>query len=235
MDNFPLLTAREAAFVLEIEHDVVMRELDVYAEQLHKIQLSSGPVRQLRFQEVAFLRAIAIKGEKGSNTFFSATGKAELYRLLVVEEHRPGMVRFREVFGIDLEKISGELRKRLDVLASVRASVDYPEDGAPLIKGTRIEVYRVAALATTSPDEAKFEYPSLSMKQIEDASLFATIYPKPGRPYPSHSLKRMLLSAEFDELNSAVAKGRKEGAIYGKDKPESPKGMKTAQQRKAKK
>ncbi len=234
MENFPYLTMREAAFVLGMPHEAVVRELDAHPEHVQKLHIGNVLVRQLRHHDLAFLRSV--RDAKG---ILSSSAKDEIYKALVLSSDKQGLVEFLEMFYIDTKKISGELEDRLSLLAKVRSSVDRSEDGLPLIKGTRIEAYRVAALASTSIDEARFEYPSLSPEQIEMATQYASIYPKPGRPYPTQSLKRMLLSAGFDELNELVAKGREAGTIYGEVESKlantSVKHTRTARPRKAEK
>lgn len=216
MENFPLLTLREAAFVLGMPHETVVRELDAHPGHVERLHVGSSLVRQLRHHDLAFLRSV--RDAKG---MLSSAGKDEIYNALVLSADNTGPVQFLEMFYIDARKISGELDERLRLLGTVRSSVDRTDDGPPLIKGTKIEAYRVAALASTSIDEARFEYPSLSSEQIEMARQYGSIYPKPGRPYPTQSLKRMLLSAGFDELNEVVAKGRETGTIYAEKERKS--------------
>jgi len=214
MDNFTFLTPREAAFVLDADHQDVLRELDAHPEHVHRLQSPNGPLRQLAFRDILFLRA-AREG-KG---LLTSSGKDELYQALIFSEQHPGSVRLRDVYVVDVARISSELRERLGLLAKVRESVEQSEEGSPLIKETGVDAYRVAALASTSREEAQFEYPSLSREQIELASQYAAVYPKPGRPYPTQSLKRMLLGSDLGELNQVVEAGRKSGKIYRIDKP----------------
>jgi uncharacterized protein (DUF433 family) len=55
--------------------------------------------------------------------------------------------------------------------------------GAPCFKGTRVPVYTIAGIATSSgADAAKITYPRLTKLQIELACLYAKAYPRRGRP-----------------------------------------------------
>ena len=59
--------------------------------------------------------------------------------------------------------------------------------GLPVIKGTRIGVYEIAAMLEQEPDEAEFleEYPTLKAEDLEFAKIYAAAYPRRGRP-PRH-------------------------------------------------
>jgi uncharacterized protein (DUF433 family) len=61
--------------------------------------------------------------------------------------------------------------------------------GAPVIRGTRIPVYDVAAsvAAGAGPDRLKSAYPGLDDTQIELASLYAEANPPRGRPKRNHA------------------------------------------------
>jgi uncharacterized protein (DUF433 family) len=55
--------------------------------------------------------------------------------------------------------------------------------GEPCVRGTRIPVYVVAAIARAKGrNEAIATYPSLSLAQVELAELFAQAHPRRGRP-----------------------------------------------------
>lgn len=89
--------------------------------------------------------------------------------------------------SIDLGPFANGVRKRLAKLAQARALiVEDPEilTGIPVIKGTRIPVYDIAASveAGLPIDRIVAAYPGLSAKQIELAALFAQVNPQRGRP-----------------------------------------------------
>jgi uncharacterized protein (DUF433 family) len=55
--------------------------------------------------------------------------------------------------------------------------------GAPCFKGTRVPVYTIAGIATSSgADAARIAYPRLTKLQIDLACLYAKAYPRRGRP-----------------------------------------------------
>jgi uncharacterized protein (DUF433 family) len=59
--------------------------------------------------------------------------------------------------------------------------------GLPVIKGTRIGVYEVAAMLDQGETEEEFleGYPTLKREQLELSKMYAAAYPRRGRP-PRH-------------------------------------------------
>jgi len=106
---------------------------------------------------------------------------------------------------LDLAKVDADLDSGLRRLDDVRRGVEAGEErGEPFIKGSKIPVYLVAALAREqSAAEIVEDFPSLSRDQVEAAIEYAKAYPKRGRPYPARSLKRALTEladlGAFDE------------------------------------
>jgi uncharacterized protein (DUF433 family) len=85
-----------------------------------------------------------------------------------------------------LEPHCVHVARRLRALAEAEASVVARPgimQGEPCIRGTRVPVYVVGAIAAAhGVEEALATYPSLQARQIELASLFARAYPRKGRP-----------------------------------------------------
>lgn len=65
------------------------------------------------------------------------------------------------------------------------------ENGEALIRGTNVEVHRIAALVEggISIEEINHDYPNLSEDQIKIAVEYARVHPKHGRPYPVRTVK----------------------------------------------
>jgi uncharacterized protein (DUF433 family) len=62
-------------------------------------------------------------------------------------------------------------------------SRDAVMQGEPCMRGTRIPAYVVAAIAgAKGREEARATYPSLDLRQVELAELFAKAHPRRGRP-----------------------------------------------------
>jgi uncharacterized protein (DUF433 family) len=88
---------------------------------------------------------------------------------------------------IDFTPFWTSVDKRLQRLNAARAQVSMNEEilgGTPIIRGTRVPVYDVAAsVAAGHPMERILSaYPSLNREQVELAALFAEANPRRGRP-----------------------------------------------------
>lgn len=99
-----------------------------------------------------------------------------------------------------------EHRKRVEhglkKLAQLDAQVvDEPGVG-PVLRGTNIEVHRLAALAEggASIDHILDDYPSLTKDQVEIALAYAKAHPKLGKPYPKLSAKTAMRNIDLSGL-----------------------------------
>ena len=92
-----------------------------------------------------------------------------------------------EFLTIDLAPFWKSVDERLLRLNAARAQVSVDDEilsGTPVVKGTRVPVYDVAAsVAAGIPmDRILSAYPSLKREQVELAALFAEANPQRGRP-----------------------------------------------------
>lgn len=99
----------------------------------------------------------------------------------------PMMIVQDEFLTIDLAPFWKGVDERLLRLNSARAQVSVDDQvlsGTPVIKGTRVPVYDVAASVAASIPMEKIlsSYPSLNREQVELAALFAEANPQRGRP-----------------------------------------------------
>lgn len=99
----------------------------------------------------------------------------------------PSHVVRDEFLTIDLAPFWKSVDERLMRLNTARAQVIEDDEilsGTPVIKGTRVPVYDVAAsVAAGIPmDRILSAYPSLKREQVELAALFAEANPQRGRP-----------------------------------------------------
>ncbi len=80
-------------------------------------------------------------------------------------------------------------------------SITVSSNSNPLIPGTTVPIYKIAALLDGGATVASVseDYPSLTSAQIEDARAYAKVNPYSGRPYAKTSLKRALRNMDFDE------------------------------------
>lgn len=98
-----------------------------------------------------------------------------------------------EFLTIDLAPFVRRTNERMDRLAAARQLVvSDPEilGGAPIVRGTRVPVYDVAACVEAGfPTERILAaYPSLDKKQVELAAIYAEANPARGRPRSSDEL-----------------------------------------------
>jgi len=92
-----------------------------------------------------------------------------------------------EFLTIDLAPFWKGVDERMARLNAARAQVIEDNEilsGTPVIKGTRVPVYDVAAsvAAGISVESILSSYPSLKQEQVELAALFAEANPQRGRP-----------------------------------------------------
>jgi uncharacterized protein (DUF433 family) len=87
-------------------------------------------------------------------------------------------------------------------LAELADKVEFRADGEPVLKGTEIEVYRIASLIDggRSIERVLEDYPSLSHKDVEIAKAYTTAHPKTGRPYPRTSINQAVACASLEAL-----------------------------------
>lgn len=109
--------------------------------------------------------------------------------------------------GIPLENRTDAAVVKDVVAAAARIRSIASDDPEPLIVGSRVPVYLVAALRQgQSVEEIKEDLPELSLDQIERAISYAATKPRRSGPhYPTRSFKRALVDlanqGAFDDLD----------------------------------
>lgn len=188
MSSAQALTLAEAGYVLNRSAAALNKAVDTGVIRARQRRTGSGVQRLLGPAEMRFL-LVAGRLERD----LTPVGRRRLYdaiRQLSADTHS---VTLGELV-LDLGKIDADLKSRLHRLDELRRWVEAgPDRNEPIIKGTKIPVYMVAALARgQSIEEIVNDLPSLIRDQIEAAIEYAKAYPKRGRPYPPRSLKRAL-------------------------------------------
>jgi uncharacterized protein (DUF433 family) len=99
-----------------------------------------------------------------------------------------------------------EMKRRTAKLAELADKIAFREDGEAILKGSDVEVYRIAALLAggLSGDQVLADYPSLSRDMIEAARAYTEAHPKSGRPYPRITAKRALQGAGLEALDEVL-------------------------------
>lgn len=194
-------TTTEAAYILREPVRVVRKALDdgpVRAVLLHGAGGSS--VRAIGWNDVFYLYAVqALRSE------LTPKARIEFYEAL---QQAPAEPRKEVLFGrfrVSVGDLDEELQRRARHLAELADAVEFRADREPVLKGTGIEVYRIAALldGESSIDQVLEDYPSLSRKDVEIAQSYAKAHPKAGRPYPRMSVKRALRRGGLEALDDA--------------------------------
>jgi hypothetical protein len=181
------LTLNEAGYVVGQSSTAINRAVD---RGVIKAKLQRRGNCRLRKIGPAELRFLAIAGEIEKDLTPGARRKVyEAIRRLPADAHRleMGVMEFR------LTEVDRRIAERLQRLSAVKALVTDRPDADPIIRGTDIPVYVIAALARgQTVAEIIEDYPGLTPEQIDAAVEYAKVYPKTGRPLPTRSFKRML-------------------------------------------
>jgi uncharacterized protein (DUF433 family) len=157
-------------------------------------------VRAIEWSDLFYLFAVRTLQEE-----LTPKARVEFYEAI---RRRP-LERGREVqFGrirVAVADFFDEVEKRTRKLSELYDKVEFRSDGEPLLKGTDIEAYRVAALLDggITVDAVLADYPSLSRDAVETAKAYADTHPKAGRPYPRTTAKRALRGAGLEALDQA--------------------------------
>ena len=182
------LTLSEASYVVGRSSVVINRAVDRGVIRSVKLRRGKGTLRTLGPAELRFLK---LTGNLDKD--LTPAGRRRLYealRRLPATTHRLALGPLE----LDLEGIDREIQERLRRLEEVRATVGPDEGGGdPVVRGAGVSVYVVAGLARgQTVEEILEDYPALTRGQVQAAVEYAKAYPKPGRPYPARSFKRML-------------------------------------------
>lgn len=181
------LTLNEAGYVVGQSSAAINRAVD---RGVIKAKLQRHGKSRLRKIGPAELRYLAIASIVEKDLTPAARRRVyEAVRHLPADAHRVdlGVMEFK------LTDIDQRIAERLRRLEQVKALVGEATSGDPVLRGTNVPVHTVAALARgQTVSEIMEDYPGLTPAQVDAAVEYAKVYPKPGRPLPARSFKRML-------------------------------------------
>ena len=147
-------------------------------------------VRKLAARELLFLTV-----EKDLREHLAPSGRHKVYEAIKAAGFKGGKISVGP-FEIALDNAFTTVCRRHNELMKLRTGIVTTSGGDPVVEGTELSVYLLAALAEgQTADEVLQDYPGLTRQQLERAVAYAAIYPKKGRPYPTRSFKRMLADA----------------------------------------
>jgi uncharacterized protein (DUF433 family) len=201
-----LLTTSEAAVVAGVEVRDVNRLIDehILPEELY----SSESTRRVRSAACALVRfyyesaeVLTANERRHAISFLCTEAKTKhlSWTLHRWRSARPAWTYRHSFLTLNLDSFIDETIEGHDKLAKARdIVVEDPKilGGTPVIKGTRVPVYDVAAAATSglSVSDIKDDYPSLSEEDIALAILYVKATPPRGRPKSSPSTKGRTIS-----------------------------------------
>lgn len=194
-------TAAEAAFVLREPVKTVKKALDDGPIESKLVIKASGTVRAVEWSDLLYLFAVrSLRDEltpKARNEFYHAL------KSLPLDSTRE--VRFGRL-SVAVDDLRAEVEARTRDLAELSKKIEFRKDGEAVLKGTDVEVYRIAALLAggLSLNAVCKDYPSLRREQVDIARAYAEVHPKIGRPYPRTTAKRALRGAGLEALDEVL-------------------------------
>jgi uncharacterized protein (DUF433 family) len=184
-----LLTASEAAMVSAVSVRDVNRVIDENILPADFISLKEGRhVMASGCSLIAFYFESAKRLTSEQRLWAIGMAGPRLHRSLTIAKLLKENWTLRDDFlTIDLAPFLRKTQDRLARLEEARAMVSTSSDilsGTPVVKGTRVPVYVVAAsvAAGVPMDRILAGYPSISANQVELAAIYCEANPPRGRP-----------------------------------------------------
>ncbi|GJE29687.1 DUF433 domain-containing protein [Methylobacterium organophilum] len=188
-------TIAQAALIVEKPVAVLQKVVERAPVRPKMVERGGRRIRAFDLHDLVFLQALdTLKRD------LTPLKQAEIYEALA---HLPPESPLRDVEAGDLRYDFGpylrSIRSRIDETDRLLALID-ASGREPVVKGTSIEAYRIAALFDgMSLGEILRDYPSLTEEQARAAKAYADSHPKPGRPYPTVTAKKALRDARTDD------------------------------------
>ena len=194
------------AFVLREPIKLIKKALDDGPVQAKLVPKAGGTVRAVEWSDLLYLFAVRSLREeltpKARNEFYHAL------KQIPVEEARE--VRFGRL-SVAIGDLKAEVENRARELAELADKVEFRKDGEAVLKGSRVEIYRIAALLNggMSPEEICEDYPSLSLDAVAVARAYAeatqskaglTRAPRPSVPSKTGVSRRSTRFSTRDEV-----------------------------------
>lgn len=181
-------TVPEAAFITGQPVKSINRLFDDGPVDSTKSRKKPGlPVRTLRECDLVFVLATC----EEPLSHLDQSGRQRVYRRIVEywerNDRKPERLQLSDVLELHLGKLNDLVNARASELTHVQEMVSIDPEirgGEPVIRGTRVPVYVIHDLlkegATTT--EILESYPSLDEETVRAADVYASAYPRKGRP-----------------------------------------------------
>jgi uncharacterized protein (DUF433 family) len=194
-------TAAEAAFVLREPLRAVKKALDAGPVRPTLLQRGGAPVRMIGRSDLFYLYAMRSLRDE-----LTPRGRLAFYEALQRDPGAPSAEVRVGRLKVAVADLIDEVDKRTAELDGLLGKLEFASDGEPLLKGSRVEVHRLAALLQggMTIGEVQADYPSLTREDIVTARDYAEAHPKPGRPYPKSTVKRAVAGAGLEALDDVM-------------------------------
>lgn len=197
MSEAAIYPLAKAAFVLGENVGEVRRKVEREEVEYQLISFGGRKVRAVNHKTLVFLCWVREHDED-----LKPALRKKLYESLTQQERLPTHIT-SGVFRASISEAAKRVRARLDTLRELESQVERNISGDAVLRGTDVEVHRIAALLSggMSVDEVREDYPSLTADQIAFATTYAAAHPKAGRPYPKLTAKAALRQTDFSALD----------------------------------
>lgn len=189
------VTLREAQFLIGMPEKEINRAIDRgEVEKINEPEEDAsaqgvGKARK-RGRRIGLPELLFLSLEKQMHADLSPSGRRKLYHAFKKHEMKTRTVNFGP-FKVSIVEIQRDFLSRYKQLRDAKKGIVERNESDPVIKGTDISAYRVAAIAQGQTlEEIKVDYPTLTEEQIKAAIAYTEAYPKSGRPYPARSFRR---------------------------------------------
>ena len=181
-----------ASFITGLKATTIYRVAE--RKEIHPRLCRRGRVNERCYgwEDLVYLKLRAITREA-----LSRAGRKELYEELRARSGSRNVdpVAIGKSVTLDIEAVAAEVDKLLAAVAGMEAWVTRnPEirSGEPVIAGTRVPVYELAALEKSGASESELldAFPTVSAEALGSALMWARINPRRGRPAMRHAVWR---------------------------------------------
>jgi uncharacterized protein (DUF433 family) len=190
-------TTAQAAYILGEDPSAFTKTVDKSPVTPTHVQRGKAKVRYFLLPDLVYLHA------RPELTAFTPKTRAEIYDVLKGSDMSKLRGNTPELRGLNVRNHLASVRRRLKDLEHLEGKIDTSQT-PPVIRGTTIEAYRIAALLDGGMPVAEVleDYPSLTKEQVLAAKAYAEATPKLGRPYPRRTAKAAMRSVDLSLLDA---------------------------------
>jgi len=190
-------TTAQAAYIFGEDPGAFTKTVDKSPVTPTHVQRGKARVRYFLLSDLVYLHA------RPELTAFTPKTRAEIYDVLKGSDISKLRGNTPELRGLNVRNHLTFIRKRLKELGRLEGQIDTSQS-PPVIRGTKIEAYRIAALLDGGMPVAEVmeDYPTLTKEQVLAAKAYAEATPKLGRPYPGQTAKAAMRDVDLSLLET---------------------------------